>query len=246
MSISEKGRSAKHPATISISMKAKEMKRSGKDVIILSAGEPDFMTPENIRQAAIRAMEEGQTKYTPTPGIPELREAVAEKFQRDNGLNYSPSQVLVSCGAKHAIFTTFQALLDPGDEVIIPTPFWASYPQQVEICEGVVHMVKPADSSLKVMPEELERAITPRTKIFILNTPCNPSGVVYTREELAALGEVLEEKGIYILSDEIYEKIIYDGNEHVSIAVLSDKLFEQTITINGVSKSYAMTGWRVG
>jgi len=246
MKLSRKAHSVEPAATLAITMKAKEMIRSGEDIILMSQGEPDFTTPKNICDAAVRAMNKGFTSYTPTPGVPELRQAIADKFKRENGLDYKPTQVMATNGGKHAIYTAFEALLDPGDEVILPAPCWVAYPQEAEMHGGTARMFKPASGGLKITPEDLENAIGPKTKIFAFNTPCNPSGAMYTKEELEALGDVCIRHGLWILSDEMYEKIVYDGNEHISIASLSKDLYRNTLTINGVSKSYAMTGWRIG
>ncbi|HUU27854.1 MAG TPA: pyridoxal phosphate-dependent aminotransferase [archaeon] len=233
--------------TLAITAKAKAMKAQGLDVIGMSAGEPDFDTPENIKQAAIKAIKDGVTKYTPTAGTPELRKAVAEKFKKDNGLDYRPEEIIVGCGAKHSVFVAIMALVDEGDEVIIPTPYWVSYPEMVKVAGGTpVILETTSENELKVTAQELKKAITPKTKIFILNSPSNPSGMVYTKKELLSLAEVLRSTKVWVISDEIYEKILYDGAEHHSIAALDKQVFSRTITINGVSKSYSMTGWRIG
>ncbi|HEY8341394.1 MAG TPA: pyridoxal phosphate-dependent aminotransferase, partial [Calditerricola sp.] len=232
--------------TLAITAKAKELRAQGHDVIGLGAGEPDFNTPEHIIAAAERAMRAGHTKYTAAAGIPELRKAIAEKLRADNGLTYTPDQVTVTVGAKHALYNIFQVLVDPGDEVIIPTPYWVSYPEQVKLAEGVPVFVEgKEENGFKITPEQLEAAITDRTRAVILNSPSNPTGAVYTRDELAALAEVCVRRDIWIISDEIYEKLIYDG-EHVSIASLGPEVYARTITVNGVSKPYSMTGWRIG
>lgn len=233
--------------TLAISAKAKEMKAQGLDVIALSAGEPDFDTPAFIKEAAIRAIESGFTKYTPTVGIPKLREAVCAKFERDNGLCYDPSQIIVGCGAKHSLFVAMLTLVGQGDEVIIPTPYWVTYPEQPKIAGGDPIIVETTqESGYKLTPQALKGAITPRTKALVLNSPSNPSGVVYTKAELEALADVVLRTGIYVISDEIYEKILYDGAEHHSIAALREGMLDRTIVVNGVSKTYAMTGWRIG
>jgi aspartate aminotransferase len=233
--------------TLAITAKAKAMKAEGIDVISMSAGEPDFDTPDNIKQAAIKAINDGITKYTPAVGLPALRKAVAEKFEKDNGLSYKPEETIVNCGAKHSVFVAIMALVDEGDEVIIPTPYWVSYPEMVKVPGGKPVIVETLpENELKLTAEQLREAVTPRTKALIMNSPSNPSGMVYTRDELLALAEVLRELEIYTISDEIYEKILYDGAEHYSIASLDPKVFSRTITINGVSKSYSMTGWRIG
>lgn len=247
MSVSKCVSRIEQSITLAITAKAKAMKAEGIDVIGLSAGEPDFDTPDNIKQAAIKAINDGITKYTPAAGLPALRKAVAEKFEKDNGLSYTPEEIIVSCGAKHSVFVAIMALVDEGDEVIIPTPYWVSYPEMVKVAGGKPVIVETTlENELKLTAEQLREAVTPRTKALIMNSPSNPSGMVYTKDELLALVEVLRELEIYTISDEIYEKILYDGAEHHSIAFLDPKVFSRTITINGVSKSYSMTGWRIG
>lgn len=247
MSVSKCVSRIEQSITLAITAKAKAMKAEGIDVIGMSAGEPDFDTPDNIKQAAIKAINDGITKYTPAVGLPALRKAVAEKFEKDNGLSYKPEETIVNCGAKHSVFLAIMALVDEGDEVIIPTPYWVSYPEMVKVTGGKPVIVETLpENELKLTAEQLREAVTPRTKALIMNSPSNPSGVVYTRDELLALVEVLRELEIYTISDEIYEKILYDGAEHYSIASLDPKVFSRTITINGVSKSYSMTGWRIG
>ncbi|ESU72048.1 aspartate aminotransferase [Geobacillus thermopakistaniensis] len=234
-------------ATLAITAKAKELKAAGYDVIGLGAGEPDFNTPQHIIAAAIKTMNEGHTKYTPSGGLPALKEEIIKKFARDQGLSYEPAEIIVCVGAKHALYTLFQVLLDEGDEVIIPTPYWVSYPEQVKLAGGVpVYVEGLEENDFKMTPDQLKQAITPKTKAVIINSPSNPTGMIYTAEELKALGEVCLAHGVLIVSDEIYEKLIYGGAKHVSIAELSPELKEQTIIINGVSKSHSMTGWRIG
>lgn len=234
-------------ATLAITAKAKELKAAGYDVIGLGAGEPDFNTPQHILDAAVRAMNEGHTKYTPSGGLPALKAEIIKKFARDQGLEYEPAEVIVCVGAKHALYTLFQVLLDEGDEVIIPTPYWVSYPEQVKLAGGVpVYVEGLEQNDFKITPEQLKQAITPRTKAVIINSPSNPTGMIYTAEELKALGDVCLEHGLLIVSDEIYEKLIYGGAKHVSIAELAPELKAQTVIINGVSKSHSMTGWRIG
>jgi aspartate aminotransferase len=225
-----------------------EMKRQGVELISLVAGEPDFDTPENIKQAGIRAIHDGHTKYTsPASGILELREAIAEKLLKDNGLEYEPSQIVVTCGAKQVIFDAIVALINPGDEAIIPSPYWVSYADQVRLMGGEpVMLPTSAESGFRISAGQLKEAISARTKFVLFNSPCNPTGEVYTRSELAELSTVIEEAGIYTISDEIYEKIIYDDAEHVSIASFSENVKARTMVVNGFSKAYAMTGWRVG
>ncbi|MDZ5473225.1 pyridoxal phosphate-dependent aminotransferase [Bacillus sp. 31A1R] len=234
-------------STLAITAKAKELKAQGHDIIGLGAGEPDFNTPQHILDAAAASMNEGQTKYTPSAGLPTLIKEIAEKFKRDQGIDYSAKEILVANGAKHALYTLFQVILNEGDEVIIPTPYWVSYPEQVKLADGVpVYIDGLEKNDFKITPEQLAGAITERTKAVIINSPSNPTGMLYTEDELLALGKVCLEKGILIVSDEIYEKLVYGEHKHVSIAQLSPELKEQTIIINGVSKSHSMTGWRIG
>ncbi len=234
--------------TLAISAKAKAMKKAGEDVVNFGVGEPDFNTPEHIIAAAEDALERGYTKYTPSSGLPELRRAICGKFRRDNGLDYESSQIIVSNGAKHSIFNVCFALLDEGDEVIIPAPYWLTYPEVVKVCGGVPVYVKASKKTgFKITPEQLRAAITPKTKMFIFNSPCNPTGAVYTESEVRALAAVCEEANIFVLSDEIYEKLIYVEEKPFSMAACSDKLKDElVITVNGLSKTYAMTGWRIG
>ncbi|NKB70155.1 MAG: aminotransferase class I/II-fold pyridoxal phosphate-dependent enzyme [Candidatus Latescibacteria bacterium] len=234
--------------TMAISAKAGALKRQGVDVISLSAGEPDFDTPQHIKDAGIRAIEEGFTKYTiPGSGIIELKEAICDKFRRDNGLEYSIDEVIVNNGAKHSLFLAVAALLDPGDEAIIPTPYWVTYSEQPRLVGAEPVIVETrADNGLKLTAEEFRRAITPRSKMLFLNSPSNPSGSVYTQAELQALAEVAVEHGIYVLSDEIYEKLVYGSTQHDSIAALGPEIKALTLVVNGVSKAYSMTGWRIG
>jgi aspartate aminotransferase len=233
--------------TLSIDSKAKAMKAEGLDVCGFGAGEPDFDTPEHIKQAAIKALEGGFTKYTPSSGIPELRQAISEKFLNDNKIEYKPTQIVVSNGAKHSCINAILATCQPGDEVIIPAPYWLSYPEMVRIAGAEPIFVQTREENgWKMTAAEFENAMTPRTKMVIINSPGNPTGSVYTRAELEAIVEVASEEEIVILSDEIYEKLTYDGTEHVSVASLSPEAYDITITINGFSKAYAMTGWRLG
>ena len=244
--ISKKAMGISPSPTLSIDSKFKEMKANGEDVVGFGAGEPDFDTPQHIKDAAIAAINAGKTKYTPAAGTLALRKAVADKFKRENGLDYKPSNIVVSNGAKHALVNTFMAILNPGDEVIIPAPYWVSYPEMVKLADGVpVSIQTTEEDGFKVTADEIRAAITDKTKALILNSPSNPTGMVYTREELQAIAEVAVEKNIYVVSDEIYEHLIYEG-EHVSIASFNDKIKDLTIVINGVSKTYAMTGWRIG
>ncbi len=233
--------------TLGITAKAKEMQAKGIDIIGFGAGEPDFDTPANIKEAAKKAVDAGFTKYTPTSGIPELKRAICKKLKRDNDLDYMQEEILVSCGAKHSIFNAILALCDGGDEVILPSPYWVSYPEMIKLAGANLVVIKTTQqNNFKITPEQLRDSITPRTKLVILNSPSNPTGMVYTKEELRPLAEILVEAGICCISDEIYEKIIYDGREHVSIASLNPEMKGLTIVVNGVSKSYSMTGWRIG
>ncbi len=233
--------------TLAIDARAKEMKEKGMDVIGFGAGEPDFDTPAHIREAAAYALEHGMTRYTPVGGTLDLRRAICEKLERDNGLRYTPKQIIVSNGAKHSLFNVCQALLNEGDEVLIPTPWWVSYPEMVRMAGGVPVAVPTDEAQGFVATAEMLRPyITPRTKALILNSPNNPNGSVWNREQLADIAALAVEKGFYVISDEIYEKLIYDGMAHVSIASLGAEIYAQTIVVNGLSKAYAMTGWRVG
>ena len=233
--------------TLSIDSKAKAMKAEGIDVCSFGAGEPDFDTPDHIKAAAQAAIETGFTKYTPSSGIPELRQAIAEKFAADNKLTYKPSQVIVSCGAKHSCYNAILATCQPGDEVIIPAPYWLSYPEMVRLAGADPVFVPTKESNgWKMTAEEFQDAMTPRTKMVIINSPGNPTGAVYSREEIEAITEVCVDEEILILSDEIYEKLTYDGAEHISTASLSQAVYDLTITVNGFSKAYSMTGWRLG
>ena len=232
--------------TIAISTLAGELKAQGKDIISFSAGEPDFGTPEVIKEEAKKALDANYTRYTAVPGIPELLEAIATKLKRDNNLEYKPSQIIASNGAKHSLFNLFQALIEEGDEVIIPAPYWVTYPELVTYSGGKSVYIETTDKdNFKITAEQLKAAITPKTKMLILTTPSNPSGAVYSKEELEALAEVLEGTDIFVASDEMYEKLVYDG-EFTAVASISDDMFKRTITINGLSKSVAMTGWRFG
>jgi aspartate aminotransferase len=233
--------------TLAITAKAKELKLQGLDVIGLGAGEPDFNTPKHIIDAAYQSMNEGHTKYTPSAGLPKLKEEIINKLKRDQGIDYKPSEVIVGSGAKHVLYTLFQAILNEGDEVIVPIPYWVSYPEQVKLAGGVpVYVVGKEENSFKITKNQLEEVITAQTKALIINSPSNPSGMLYTADELKEIGEVCVKHDILIVSDEIYEKLIYGNAEHVSIAQLAPELKAQTIIINGVSKSHSMTGWRIG
>ena len=233
--------------TLAISAKAKAMKSAGESVVSFGVGEPDFNTPEHIIQSAKQALDNGQTKYTPSSGLLPLRKAICEKFQKDNGLVYEPSQIIVSNGAKHSIFNACYAILEEGDEVIIPAPYWLTYPEVVKVCGATpVYIDCKKENKFKFSAEDLKKAITPKTKMLIFNSPSNPTGAVYTEEETRAIAKVCEEAEIFVLADEIYEKLCYNGVKPFSIAKCSEKMQDLTITINGVSKTYAMTGWRVG
>lgn len=233
--------------TLAIDAKAKQMKAEGLDVVGFGAGEPDFSTPQHIQDAAVDAMRKGMTKYTPSSGLLVLRQAVADKFKRDLGLTFEPNQIVISCGGKHSCFNTIMALCQEGDEVIIPSPYWVSYPEMVKMAGATPVFVQGTDATeFKITAEQLRNAVTPRTKLLILNSPCNPTGSVYTREELKALADVCVEKDLYIMSDEIYEKLCYDGAQHVSIATISLQAAERTVIVSGLSKAYSMTGWRIG
>lgn len=233
--------------TLSITAKANKMKAEGISVIGFGAGEPDFDTPVHIKEAAKKALDAGFTKYTPTSGIKELKEAVCRKFKKDNQLDYLAQEILVSCGAKHSIFNAVLALCEERDEVILPSPYWVSYPEIIKVAGARPIILKTAkENKFKITAAQLQGAITPQTKLLILNSPSNPTGMVYTKEELLSISKILIPRRIFCLSDEIYEKIIYEGAKHTSIASLGDEMKKLTITINGVSKSYAMTGWRIG
>lgn len=247
MNLSRKGLSISPSATLAIDSKAKKLKAEGIDVVGFGAGEPDFDTPVHIKQAAIAAIEAGFTKYTPASGTMTLKEAICAKFKKDNGLDYAPANIVISNGAKHSLVNVFQAICNPGDEVIIPAPFWVSYPEMVKLADGVpVIVYTTEEQGFKFTVDQIRQAVTAKTKAIILNSPSNPTGMVYTREELAELADLAVEKGFYVVSDEIYEKLIYDGKTHVSIASINEKIKAQTIIVNGVSKTYAMTGWRIG
>lgn len=234
--------------TLAVDAKAKELKAAGEDVCGFGAGEPDFDTPEFIKEACAKALAEGKTKYAPAPGIPELRQALAEKYRRDNKIDgVEAAQIVVSPGGKYSCYLAIKAVVSPGDEVIIPAPYWVSYPEMVKLAGGKPKTIfAGADADFKITPEQLKAAITPETRLVILNSPSNPTGTVYTREELAALTEVAVEAGLYIMSDEIYEYLLYDGVEHVSPASFSKEAAEHVITVAGFSKTFSMTGWRLG
>ncbi len=246
MKLSSKFSSISPSPTLTIDAKFKAMQAEGLDVVGFGAGEPDYDTPEHIKEAAIKAINAGFTKYTPASGTVELREAVCRKLQRENGLSYKPSQIVVSNGAKHSLTNVFGAILEPGDEVIIPSPFWVSYPEMVKLADGVpVPLMTTEESGFKFTAEELRAAITPKTKAVIINTPSNPTGAVFTRDELGEIAKIAVEKNIFVVADEIYEHLIYEG-EAVSIASFGDEIKELTIIVNGLAKTFAMTGWRIG
>jgi aspartate aminotransferase len=233
--------------TLAIAAKAKAMKAEGIDVCSFSAGEPDFDTPAHIKAAAAKALESGKTKYGPAAGEPKLREAIAQKLQSDNGLDYKAENVIVTNGGKHSLYNLMVALIDPGDEVIIPAPYWLSYPEMVTLVGGKPVIINTdASTGYKITPEQLKKAITPKTKLFVLNSPSNPTGMVYTPEEIKALAQVVVDADIFVVSDEIYEKILYDGAQHISIGSLGKEIFARTLISNGFAKAYSMTGWRLG
>lgn len=247
MILSKKAQQIQPSITLAITAKAKKMKSEGIDVIGFGAGEPDFNTPENIQNAAIEAIKQGFTKYTAASGITELKEAIANKFYKDNGLKYNASQIIISTGAKQCLANAFSATLNPGDEVIIPIPYWVSYPELVKLADGVPVFVETSEANnFKYDIKDLEKAITDKTKIILVNSPNNPTGTVYTKEELTAIAQLAKKHDLIILSDEIYEKLIYGDEKHISIGSLSEDAYNRTITINGVSKTYSMTGWRIG
>jgi len=238
----------KPSATIAVTQMARELKAQGKDVISLSVGEPDFDTPQNIKDAAIAAIARGETKYTPVAGIPELRKAIADKFKRENGLDYKPEQVIVGTGGKQILFNAFMATINPGDEVIIPAPFWVSYPEMIALCGGTpVSVETTIENNFKMTAEQLDKAITPKTKWFMFNSPSNPSGAAYSREELKALTDVLmKHPHVWVLTDDMYEHLVFGDFVYYTPAQVEPALYDRTLTMNGVSKAYAMTGWRIG
>jgi len=234
-------------ATLAIAALAKQLAQQGHKVCNFSAGEPDFDTPDLIKEAAVDALRQGQTKYTPVNGIPRLCELIAAKLKRENGLDYKPTQIVVSCGAKHSLALVLQTLVNPGDEVLIPSPYWLSYPEMVRVAGGVpVFVPGRRENDFRIAPDDVVRAITPRTVALLINSPSNPTGTMYTPDELRALGDVAVSRGLTIVSDEIYEKLVYEGNQQASMASFSPEHYANTITINGFSKAYAMTGWRLG
>lgn len=247
MNLSNKAKNIKPSSTLAVTAKAKKMKAEGINVVGFGAGEPDFDTPDHIKAAAIKAIEDGFTKYTPASGTEELKKAICDKFKNENGLDYLPNQIVISNGAKHSLTNVFVAILNSGDEVIIPGPFWLSYPEMVRLADGIPVIVNAKkESNYKITVNELEGALTNKTKAIIINSPSNPTGVIYSKDELKEIADFAVKHDLYVISDEIYEKLIYDGNKHISIASLNDEIYKNTIIINGVSKSFAMTGWRIG
>lgn len=247
MNLSKKAGNISPSITLSITAKANELKAQGVDVVSFGAGEPDFNTPQNIINAAIKAMQDGKTKYTPAGGILELKKTICKKFKEDNGLDYTTDQITISTGAKQCLANVFMAILNPGDEILIPIPYWVSYPELVKLADGVPVFVETLkENNYKYTIEDLEKAVSDKTKAILINSPNNPTGTIYNREELIEIAEFAKKHELLIISDEIYEKLIYDGEKHISIASLSEDAFERTVVINGVSKTYAMTGWRLG
>ena len=247
MKVSKRAQAVPPSATIAVTSRAKELKAQGIDVVSFGAGEPDFDTPDHIKNAAIKALKAGRTKYTPAAGIIELKTAIAEKLKKENGLEYSPDQIVVNIGAKHSVYEAMQAVLDPGDEVILPTPYWVTYPETIKLADATPKIIQTEKAnSYKITPDQLKNAITEKTAMLLLNSPNNPGGFTYTPAELRELAKVLEGTEIYVLSDEIYEKLIYGDTEFISFAAISDDAFRRALTINGFSKAFAMTGWRLG
>ncbi len=245
--ISKRAASLAPSLTLAITAKAKELRAAGEDVIGLGAGEPDFDTPEHVKEAAVKALADGFTKYTPASGTPELRAATARKFERENGLQYDPQQIIISCGGKHSCYNVILACCQEGDEVIIPAPYWLSYPEMVKLAGATPVIVETTDTTeFKVTPDQLRDAVNDRTRIFILNSPSNPTGSVYTPEEIRVLGDVCVDKGVLIMSDDIYEKLIYGDTKFQSVAACSPEHQEHTIIVHGLAKAYSMTGWRIG
>ncbi len=245
--VSQRAKSVPPSATIAVTARAKELKAQGIDVVGFGAGEPDFDTPQYIKDAAIKALSEGKTKYTPAAGIVELRAAIAKKLERENGLKYAPEQVVVNIGGKHSVYEAMQAVLDPGDEVLLPRPYWVTYPEAIKLAGGVAKIIETDKAnSYKVTPEQLKGAITPKTAMLVINSPSNPGGFMYTPDELRALAKVLEGTNVCVMSDEIYEKLIFGDSKFISFAALSDDAFGRTLTLNGLSKAFSMTGWRLG
>lgn len=247
MILSKKAEKIAPSLTLAITAKAKQMRAEGIDVVSFGAGEPDFNTPENIQNAAIDAMKKGLTRYTPASGIVELKKAIIDKFQKDNGLTYATNQIIISTGAKQCLANVFQAIINPGDEILVPTPYWVSYPELIQLSDGVPVFVEcKEENNFKYTVEDLKKVLSNKTKALLINSPNNPTGTIYSKEELEEIAKFAKENDLFIISDEIYEKLIYGDKKHVSIASLSQDAFDRTIVINGVSKSYAMTGWRIG
>ncbi len=247
MKVSKRARAVPPSATIAVTSRAKELKAQGVDVVSFGAGEPDFDTPDYIKDAAIKALKAGRTKYTATPGIIELRTAIADKLQRENGLEYTPDQIIANIGAKHSVYEAMQAVLDPGDEVVLPTPYWVTYPEAIKLAGATPKIVQTDRANgYKITPQQLKEAVTEKTVMLLVNSPNNPGGFTYTPEELTDLAKVLEGTQVYVLSDEIYEKLIYGETKFISFASLSDDAYSRTLTVNGFSKAFAMTGWRLG
>ncbi len=247
MKVSQRAQNVAPSATLAVTNRAKELKAQGVDVVGFGAGEPDFDTPEYIKEAAIKALKAGQTKYTAAAGIPELRAAIAKKLETDNGLKYKPEQIVVNIGGKHSVFEAMQAVIDPGDEVLLPAPYWVTYPEAAQLAGGIVKvLMTDRSNSYKVTPEQLKDAITEKTAMLILNSPNNPGGFTYTPDELAGLAKVLEGTNVAVMSDEMYEKLIYGDTKFVSFASLSEDAYNRTLTLNGFSKAFSMTGWRLG
>ena len=247
LSLSKKSEQVKPSSTLAITAKAKEMRANGIDVVGFGAGEPDFNTPKNICDAAVKAINDGFTKYTPASGTNELKEAISKKFKEFNGLDYAPNQIVVSNGGKHSLSNIFDVILNPGDEVIIPAPYWLSYPEMVKLSDGVPVFIRGSkEQNYKVTAQQIEEAVTEKTKAFVLTTPSNPTGMIYTREELQAIADVAVKHDFYVVADEMYEYLTYGEERHVSIASLGKEIYDRTITCSGVAKSYAMTGWRIG
>jgi aspartate aminotransferase len=245
--LAERTLGIKPSVTLAIAAKAGKLRAEGVDVVNFSAGEPDFDTPERIKAAAVDALRKGMTKYTDVKGIEPLREAIAEKYLRDHGLSYRKDEVLVSCGAKHSVYNIMQAVVDPGDEVLIPAPYWVSYSDMALLAGGVSKIIPTTEAtSFRITPEQLAAALTRRTRVFILNSPCNPTGATYNRDELLAISRILENHDCLVLADDIYEKIVYENFQVYNLVALSPRLRERAIIVNGVSKTYAMTGWRIG
>lgn len=247
LALSKKAQAVKPSSTLAITAKAKELRAKGIDVVGFGAGEPDFNTPENVCDVAIEAIKDGFTKYTPASGTNELKEAICKKFKEFNGIDYKPNQIVISNGGKHSLSNVFDVILNPGDEVIIPAPYWLSYPEMVKLSDGVpVFVTGEKENGYKVTASQIEKAITEKTKALIINTPSNPTGMVYSEDELCAIADVVIKHDIYVVADEMYEYLIYGDDKHVSIASLNEEIYKRTITCSGLSKSYAMTGWRVG